>query len=139
MSTIADITHREQLKVAKAKAEELATHDFLTGLPNRVLLLDRVTQALALAKRKHQMVALLCLDIDDFKRVNDTYGHAVGDQLLVEMAARMKSSLRESDTITRLGGDEFLLLAPEIESVTQAEGIASHILEIVRGPFDLGS
>ncbi len=138
LSTIADITHREQLKVAKAKAEELATHDFLTGLPNRVLLLDRITQALSLAKRKHQMVALLCLDIDDFKRVNDTYGHGVGDQLLVEMAARMKSSLRESDTITRLGGDEFLLLAPEIESITQAQGIASHILEIVRDPFELG-
>jgi diguanylate cyclase (GGDEF)-like protein/PAS domain S-box-containing protein len=137
LSTVVDVTHREELMVAKAKAEELATHDFLTGLPNRVLLLDRIKQALAMAKRKQQMVALLSLDIDDFKRVNDTYGHGIGDRFLVEIAARMKNSLRESDTITRVGGDEFLLLAPEIESIVQAEGIAAHILEFVRPPFQL--
>lgn len=128
-----------ELQAAKAKAEELATHDFLTGLPNRVLLPDRITQALALAKRKHQMVAVLSLDIDDFKKVNDTYGHGAGDQLLVEIATRTKSSLRESDTVTRMGGDEFLLLAPEIESVAQAEAMAGRILETVMQPFQLGS
>ena len=138
LSAVVDITNREQLVAAKAKAEELATHDFLTGLPNRVLLMDRVRQALAMAKRNHQMVALLSLDIDDFKNVNDTYGHGIGDRLLVETAVRLKKSLRASDTVTRLGGDEFLLLAPEIASVTHAEGIAAHILEIVRHPFQLG-
>ena len=128
-----------QLKVAKEKAEELATHDFLTGLPNRVLLFDRISQALAMAKRKQQMVALLSLDIDDFKKVNDTHGHGVGDQLLIEFAARMRSSLRESDTLTRLGGDEFLLLAPEIDSDSQAEAIASHILKRISDPFEVGA
>jgi diguanylate cyclase (GGDEF)-like protein len=127
-----------ELKTAKDKAEELATHDFLTGLPNRVLLLDRITQALVRAKRQHRIVALLSLDIDNFKKVNDTYGHGVGDRLLVEIAARTKGSLRESDTLTRLGGDEFLLLAPEIESATQVETIAAHILESIGHPFQLG-
>jgi diguanylate cyclase (GGDEF)-like protein len=85
------------------------------------------------------MAALLSLDIDDFKKVNDTYGHGVGDRLLVAIASRMKHSVRESDTITRLGGDEFLLLAPEIESVTHVETMAAHILETLRQPFDLGN
>jgi diguanylate cyclase (GGDEF)-like protein/PAS domain S-box-containing protein len=138
LSAIVDITKRKQLILAKEKAEELATHDFLTGLPNRVLLLDRVSQALAMAKRKRRMIALLNLDIDDFKKVNDTYGHGIGDRLLVEVAARMKTSLRESDTVTRWGGDEFLLLAPEIESVAQIETLAAHLLEKLRQPFDFG-
>ena len=127
-----------QLKAAKEKAEELATHDFLTGLPNRVLLFDRISQALAIAKRRQRMVALLNLDIDDFKKVNDTHGHGVGDRLLVEFSTRMKHSLRDSDTLTRLGGDEFLLLAPEVDSATQAEAIAFHILERASEPFQLG-
>ncbi len=137
LSTIADITQREQLEVAKTKAEALAIHDFLTGLPNRVLLFDRITRALMMAKRKHRMVGILCLDVDDFKKVNDTYGHGVGDQLLVEIAGRMKNCLRESDTVTRLGGDEFLVLAPEVESVAQVEAIAKHLLDRVRIPFQL--
>ncbi len=126
-----------QLKAAKEKAEELATHDFLTGLPNRVLLFDRISQALAIAKRRQRMVALLNLDIDDFKKVNDTHGHGVGDRLLVEFSTRMKHSLRDSDTLTRLGGDEFLLLAPEVDSATQAEAIAFHILERANEPIQL--
>jgi diguanylate cyclase (GGDEF)-like protein/PAS domain S-box-containing protein len=127
-----------QLQIAKEKAEKLAAHDFLTGLPNRVLLLDRIAQALALAKRKHQMVALLSLDIDGFKKVNDSFGHGVGDQLLIAFATRLKESLRESDTVTRLGGDEFLLLAPEVESVAQAEELASQIMKRMRHPFQIG-
>lgn len=126
-----------QLKAAKERAEQLATHDFLTGLPNRVLLFDRISQALAISRRRQRMVALLNLDIDGFKKVNDTHGHGIGDRLLVEFSNRMKKSCRESDTLTRLGGDEFLLLAPEVESVTQAETIASHILEKAREPFQL--
>src|SRR6185312_919862 len=80
---VADVTRmkllEQELKTAKTKAELLASHDFLTGLPNRVLLRDRITQALALAKRQHEMLAVLTLDIDDFKKVNDTYGHGEGD------------------------------------------------------------
>lgn len=139
---VADVTclkkMEQELQAAKAKAEQLATHDFLTGLPNRVLLLDRIVQAFVLAKRKHQMVAVLSLDIDDFKKVNDTYGHGEGDRLLVEIAARAKSLLRESDTLTRLGGDEFLLLAPEVESEEQVEAMAGRILEKMRLPFEIG-
>jgi diguanylate cyclase (GGDEF)-like protein/PAS domain S-box-containing protein len=127
-----------QLKIAKERAEELATHDFLTKLPNRVLLFDRISQALAIAKRRQRMVALLSLDIDDFKKVNDTYGHGIGDRLLIEFSTRMTNSLRESDTLTRFGGDEFLLLAPEVDSATQAEVIALHMLERVSEPFQLG-
>jgi diguanylate cyclase (GGDEF)-like protein len=132
------LERERELKVAKDKAEVLATHDFLTGLPNRVLLLDRITQALARARRQHRIVALLSLDIDDFKKVNDTYGHGAGDRLLVELAARTKASMRESDTLTRLGGDEFLLLAPEIDSIAQVESMAAHILERIGHPFQLG-
>src|SRR4029077_9136597 len=79
-----------QLKAAKEKAEQLATHDFLTGLPNRVLLFDRISQALSLARRRQRMVALLSLDIDLFKKVNDSHGHGVGDSLLVAFATRIK-------------------------------------------------
>ena len=138
---VADVTLlkklEQELRAAKEQAEALATHDFLTGLPNRVLLADRITQAITLAKRKHMMVALLMIDMDGFKQINDTYGHEGGDQLLIEIAARLKRSLRESDTITRLGGDEFLLVAAEIESEDQAAAMAGRALESVRRPFQL--
>ena len=138
---VADVTPlkalENELRAAKAKAEEVAVHDFLTGLPNRVLLLDRISQALALAKRNHRIVALLSLDIDDFKRVNDTWGHSVGDRVLIEVASRIKHSLRESETVTRMGGDEFLVLAPEVESDSQVEVMAGRILERLRRPVEL--
>jgi len=138
---VADVTPlkalEHELRVAKAKAEEAAVHDFLTGLPNRVLLLDRINQALALARRNHEMVALLSLDVDDFKKVNDTWGHSVGDQLLIELASRLKRSLRATETVTRMGGDEFLVLAPAMESETQVETLAGRILEILSQPFEL--
>jgi diguanylate cyclase (GGDEF)-like protein len=126
------------LRNEKVRAEHLATHDFLTGLPNRVLLVDRILQALALARRHHLMVGVLCLDIDDFKKVNDTYGHAAGDRLITEMASRMRKSLRETDTVTRLGGDEFLLLAPAITSIAQVETITRHVLDEARHPLRIG-
>ena len=138
---VADVTPlkalEHELRVAKAKAEEAAVHDFLTGLPNRVLLLDRINQALALAKRNHELVALLSLDVDDFKKVNDTWGHSAGDQLLIEFASRLKRSLRATETVTRMGGDEFLVLAPGMESETQIEIVAGRILERLSRPFRL--
>jgi diguanylate cyclase (GGDEF)-like protein/PAS domain S-box-containing protein len=125
----------QELREAKAKADELATHDYLTGLPNRVLLMDRITQALASAKRNHHMVAVMSFDIDDFKKVNDTLGHGAGDQLLIETASRMKQSLRQADTVARMGGDEFLVVAPEIESFAQVETMADRMLDMARQPF----
>lgn len=127
----------QELLAAKAEAEELATHDFLTGLPNRVLLSDRIAQAMALVKRTHGFVAVLTLDVDGFKNINDTYGHGDGDRLLIELASRLKRSLREFDTVIRLGGDEFLILAPEMESRTQVEGVAARLLTSVRPAVQL--
>jgi diguanylate cyclase (GGDEF)-like protein/PAS domain S-box-containing protein len=128
----------QELQAAKARAEELATHDFLTGLPNRTLLEDRIAQALAQAKRNQRQLAILCFDLDAFKQVNDIYGHAAGDSLLVEIATRTQVLMRESDTVTRLGGDEFLVLVPEMESPDHIQGIADRVLEIVQLPFPLG-
>lgn len=127
-----------ELRMAKAEAERLATHDFLTGLPNRVLLNDRVVQAIALAKRSRRLVAGISLDLDNFKSVNDTHGHLAGDRLLVEIASRIRHSLREGDTVTRMGGDEFFLLLPEIDSRAQVEGMAARVLGQVRSPFTIG-
>lgn len=126
-----------ELSAAKAEAEERATHDFLTGLPNRVLLLDRIAQAIALVKRTNGSVAVLSLDIDGFKNINDTYGHGDGDLLLVEFAARLKGSLREFDSVIRLGGDEFLILAPELKSRVEVESVVTRLLESVRPAVQL--
>src|SRR3569832_2053303 len=121
----------QELKIAKERAEKLATLDFLTGLPNRVLLVDTIKHAIAVAKRRNHWVAVISLDMDDFKKTNDTYGHGGGDQLLIDVASRLKTSLRESDTVARLGGDEFLLVGAEIESNEQVETMAKRILETV--------
>jgi len=122
----------DELVAAKAKAESLATHDFLTGLPNRVLMEDRLTQAIALVRRRGTLAAVMTLDLDGFKDVNDTYGHGAGDLLLVEIAARLKASVREFDTVIRLGGDEFLILSPDVDSREQAERMGERLLEAVR-------
>ena len=122
------------LEAARARAEELATHDFLTGLPNRVLLEDRLSQAIASAARRDQMIAVISIDLDNLKAVNDAYGHAVGDSLLVEVAARLGRSLRASDVVSRLGGDEFVLVAPEIQSMAQVETLAGRMLALIEQP-----
>ncbi|PJZ69610.1 hypothetical protein CH373_08855 [Leptospira perolatii] len=138
---VADVTSlkmvEKELQAAKERAEELATHDFLTGLPNRVLLMDRIKKAIAMAERKNGMIAVMNMDMDNFKQVNDTYGHSEGDRLLIEIANRMKTALRESDTVTRLGGDEFILLALEIDTYTDIRVILGRLMESIRQPYEV--
>ena len=139
---IVDVTPIKNMEISLREAmeetEHLATHDFLTGLPNRVLFLDRMKQALALSKRHGRMVAVINLDIDDFKNINETYGHAVGDSLLIGTASRIKQVLRDYDSITRVGGDEFLLLIPDIDSISQIKTLAARILSALNTMFQFG-
>jgi diguanylate cyclase (GGDEF)-like protein/PAS domain S-box-containing protein len=129
-----DITERRQ---AEARIEFLAHHDVLTGLPNRVLLRDRFEHALAMAERSRSRVALLFLDLDKFKVVNDTLGHVAGDQLLLEVVTRLSRCTRESDTISRQGGDEFILLLKDIPDLETMERIASKILAHLAEPAEI--
>lgn len=110
------------------KMNHLAQHDPLTDLPNRVLLKERLTQALGMAKRHQKQAALLFLDMDNFKQVNDTYGHAVGDQLLQDVAANIVGCLRATDTVSRHGGDEFVILLPEVEDLHDPARVAEKLL-----------
>ena len=118
-----------------AKAHHLAYHDKLTGLPNRALLLDRLQQGLNRAKRRQTFLALLVLDLDGFKNVNDTLGHAAGDSLLQHVAERLQSCTRRSDTVCRYGGDEFVLLLPEIEDRNFALDVAQKVGERLAKPY----
>ncbi len=115
----------------------LAYHDGLTGLPNRYLLWDRLELAIAHAKRTNGLVALLFLDLDLFKDVNDRFGHLVGDQALKKIAARFASVVREADTIARLGGDEFVIMVTDISGAEDAEIVASKLLETLSEPFHI--
>jgi diguanylate cyclase (GGDEF)-like protein len=132
--SVRDITARKQ---AEAALEHQALHDALTDLPNRVLLHDRLQQAIRAAQREGAAVALLVMDLDRFKEVNDTFGHHTGDQLLEQLGDRLGSVLRGSDTIARLGGDEFAVLLPTA-SVDHARHIAQRLLEVLDEPFALG-
>ena len=129
-----DITERRQ---AEARIEFLAHHDVLTGLPNRVLLRDRFEHALAVAERAQSQVAMLFLDLDNFKMVNDTLGHAAGDQLLLQVVTRLSACTRESDTISRQGGDEFILLLNDVPDQETVERIASQILVSLAEPLEI--
>jgi diguanylate cyclase (GGDEF)-like protein len=106
----------------------LAQHDSLTGLPNRMLLNDRLTQAIALARRHRQSLAVLYVDVDHFKHVNDSLGHAIGDRLLQLIARRLVACVRSSDTVSRLGGDEFVVLLSEVACAADAARSADRIL-----------
>ena len=123
-----------ELQTATARAFKLAQQDILTGLPNRVLLNQRLQQILALAKREHQQVAVLFLDFDHFKRINDTLGHDTGDQLLQQVAQRLSSTIRESDLVARLGGDEFVLVLTGLNMQQSAHELLQ-MVERVRGAF----
>lgn len=126
------------LQLAAAMTEELrqmAQHDPLTGLPNRALFSDRVHHELAYAKRHEGHFAMIFLDLDNFKPVNDNYGHAVGDRVLQEVARRLQDSVRASDTVGRIGGDEFVVLMAELPKEEAALGLAEKIRQTVRQPY----
>lgn len=126
-------------KLAEERIRHVAHHDSLTGLPNRSLFDDRLGQAMGLAKRDSRQFALLYLDLDRFKPVNDALGHAAGDQLLKIVAARIRLLLRESDTLARVGGDEFIVILPDIAGREVAETVAGKITAALAAPFQLGS
>jgi diguanylate cyclase (GGDEF)-like protein/PAS domain S-box-containing protein len=122
-------------KQAAETIRHLAYHDSLTSLPNRMLFRDRFLHALALAHRKKEMLAMLFLDLDRFKKINDTLGHAAGDRLLQAVSERLKKTLREGDTIARLGGDEFMILLSGVKAVEDAAKVAEKILYAIRPSF----
>jgi diguanylate cyclase (GGDEF)-like protein/PAS domain S-box-containing protein len=117
----------------------LAQHDPLTGLPNRLLLHDRLTEAIALGHRRKKQVAVLFLDLDGFKNVNDSLGHATGDEILKAMAARLTGALRLSDTVGRYGGDEFVVVLSEIERTEDATAVAGKVMAVVNAPYRVGT
>ena len=127
-----DITER---KHAQEKLDHLAHYDILTNLPNRSLFMDRVERGLALAKRHDKPLALLFIDLDKFKPINDTWGHAVGDLVLQEVAHRMQSCVRESDTVSRVGGDEFVVLLLNLANATDAVMVAEKIRAALNQPI----
>jgi len=123
---------------ASVRLSYIAEHDFLTGLPNRSLLSDRLAQAIALARRLGKKVALFYLDLDHFKHINDSLGHEVGDQLLQSAALRLQAGVRLSDTVSRQGGDEFVVLLPQLEDVQGAVHAAQKLVEAMAQPHVLG-
>jgi diguanylate cyclase (GGDEF)-like protein len=125
-------------KAAEEKLAFLAHHDPLTRLPNRLLLRDRFELAIAGAQRKHGHVAMLFLDLDSFKEINDSLGHAVGDQLLIQVSRRLQSCVRHTDTVSREGGDEFVVLLTEIDEPDAVSRVAQQILATMERPFEIG-
>lgn len=129
-----DIT---ELKRSQQRLEDLAYHDLLTHLPNRVLLADRMQQAMAFATRKQELLAVCYLDLDGFKPINDNWGHAAGDQLLIETAQRLRECVRATDTVSRLGGDEFVILMGGMTLVGEVEQAMQRILAALSRPYQL--
>jgi diguanylate cyclase (GGDEF)-like protein len=122
-------------KEAEARLQYQALTDELTGLPNRRLLSDRLSQTLAIAKREHQILAVLYIDLDGFKLVNDSLGHTIGDMLLGQVAERLQSRVRKSDTLARIGGDEFTMVLASLHDKGEAELVARNLLEVLARPF----
>lgn len=135
LGTVQDVTETEQLQ---HRLWDLAHHDALTGLPNRLLLMDRLQQAVALGRRTGQGFTLMLFDLDGFKAVNDECGHHVGDALLAEVARRVRAVLRESDTLCRYGGDEFVGIFPGVGPGADLEGLFARIEGCFAEPFTLG-
>ena len=129
-----EIIEREKVQ---EKIQHLAFHDHLTGLANRLLFTDQLTHAISLAERIEKMLAILFLDLDGFKMINDTMGHAVGDQLLVEVSKRLLSIVRKSDVVARIGGDEFIIMIENVEDFETISVIAEKVLNCFKQPFSL--
>jgi two-component system cell cycle response regulator len=115
--------------------QELALHDALTGLPNRRLLEDRIATTLQHARRNHHKAAIMYLDLDGFKDINDTYGHAYGDEILKMVAQRLVASSRKEDTVARIGGDEFMIVLSDLAGMSDAHGPAGKLVDVVAEPF----
>jgi diguanylate cyclase (GGDEF)-like protein/PAS domain S-box-containing protein len=139
---VVDVTYLKDVErrptLAMEKAESLATHDFLTGLPNRVLLNDRIGNAILVAERKRSRVAVCVMDMDGFKAVNDSFGHLAGDAVLKEVAERFTSALRPYDSMARLGGDEFVIMFPDATGQEDVRCILDRILKATTLPFEIG-
>jgi diguanylate cyclase (GGDEF)-like protein len=131
------IRYAIERKQLEQKLAFIATHDSLTGLPNRFLLLDRLALAISQAERNSKSLAVLMLDLDRFKNVNDSFGHSMGDQLLQAAGERLTGIVRGYDTVARLGGDEFIILLTEISGAAEAAEICSRIIELFKKPFIL--
>lgn len=127
----------DAIKREQAELHRQANFDVLTGLPNRMMAFERIKQEIVRAKRSQQRFAVFFVDLDNFKTVNDSLGHAVGDELLVAIGSRVRSGIRESDTVARLGGDEFVVLAPNITNEVKAEELAGRLLKAVSEPQEL--
>jgi len=134
ISTHEDITAR---KLVEEQLLQMATIDQVTGLPNRALLFDRLAQAIEHGFREKRNVGLIFVDLDRFKEVNDTYGHAAGDDLLKQASARLNLLVRHEDTVARLGGDEFIILLNDVELPDGPKIVATKILEVFNAPFIL--
>ena len=130
-----EIARREALQ---EELEHRATHDALTGLPNRALLMDRLEHAVERAVRERVMIAVLFIDLDDFKYVNDAFGHEAGDGLLAQAAGRLKRCLRSADTVSRIGGDEFVVVLESVEDAERVAEVIGRIMEGLGAPFALG-
>jgi len=132
---------RAGVELERKRSEEviknMAYHDALTGLPNRMLLNDRLKMGLAHAQRNQRMMAVLFIDLDGFKEINDNFGHGIGDLMLRGVADRLTQCIREEDTLSRLGGDEFIVFLPRVSSIEDAENLAEKLLAVVRAPFYL--
>ena len=135
ISLFSDITER---KAHESQLEHIAHFDALTDLPNRVLLADRLQQAMAQAQRRQQQVAVAFLDLDGFKAINDQHGHAIGDQVLITLARRMKDALREGDTLARIGGDEFVAVLIDLEDTSASVPLLSRLLAAAALPVQVG-
>jgi diguanylate cyclase (GGDEF)-like protein/PAS domain S-box-containing protein len=132
-----DVTERKKIE---EKLRHLSYHDMLTGLPNRILFSDRLKQAIATARRdKLHILSMMFIDLDDFKEINDNFGHVTGDIALKEVASRIQDCLRESDTAARMGGDEFVVLLPAIETPDDAMIVAKKISHALCQPIGLGN
>ena len=129
-----DVTQR---KKSEEELRRLANFDLLTNLPNRALFQDRLTQAMERASRQNGRIALIYIDLDRFKKINDSFGHSLGDELLKIVAGRLCECVRGSDTVSRLGGDEFTIILPEIQNISDAGKVSEKVIEIMNNPFGL--